>query len=243
MSEIKALDKLRELVADINAKEIVDHMQLYPSAVFDCMWLDSWHSEFNRLVESLEAEIAANYLELPVDADGVPIHVGDICEMSEVQFKVRALNIDGYCWWAVDGTGEFYIAELCRNVKPRTVDDVMSEYAELSASQDVKKYHEVSDELREIQREQFRDEPEREFFKDFNGYEFYIELPYDEICIGTKNAWVKRHSYSYMYKKPDGGSVYSCSSLCGYSRDWAIGCINDEIARIKSELQMRGDAE
>ena len=198
-----------------------------------------WSAEdaAKKVLEALERD----YMRLPCDADGVPIHVGDSIEYPNgTHDVVRFITVN-------DNVPTFnesgWVASKCRHVKPRTVDDVMSEYAELSASQDVKKYHEVSDELREIQREQFRDEPEREFFKDFNGYEFYIELPYDELCIGTERAWVERHSYSYMYKKPNGGSVYSCSSLCGHSRDWAIGRINEEIARIESELQMRGDAE
>ena len=80
------------------------------------------------ICNEIEAEIADGYTRLPVDADGVPIHVGDICEMGGVQFKVRQLCTDGNCWWAVDGTGEFYIAELCHHVKPRTLEDVLREY-------------------------------------------------------------------------------------------------------------------
>lgn len=196
------------------------------------------------IAKNIEEEIADSYMLLPVDADGEPIHVGDKVEWIGPNGVYEVCGVGELVSLRIHDSNCFTIEPDClRIVKPRTVDDVMSEYAELSASQDVKKYHEVSDELREIQREQFRDEPEREFFKDFNGYEFYIELPYDELCIGTEDAWVNRHSYSYMYKKPDGGSVYSCSSLCGYSRDWAIESINEEIARIESELQMRGDAE
>lgn len=92
------------------------------------------------MLDDIEAEIERDYMKLPVDSDGVPIHVGDICEMSEVQFKVRQLNTDGYCWWAVDEAGEFYIAELCRHVKPCTLEDVLNEFAykvcDLNVSQD-----------------------------------------------------------------------------------------------------------
>jgi hypothetical protein len=202
--------------------------------------------EVLKFCELIKQEVDERYMLLPVDADGVPIRPDDLMACTALDTngfdeKEHAMAVNRDFW--VDKDGCTHIPSETRHVKPRTVDDVMSEYAELSASQDVKKYHEVSDELREMQREKFRDEPEREFFKEFNGYEFYIELPYDELCIGTERAWVKRHSYSYMYKKPGGGSVYSCSSLCGYSRDWAIGRINEEIARIESELQMRGDAE
>lgn len=138
---MKSIDKLRDLVADINAKEIVEHMQLYPNCVFDCRWLDSWHSEFNRLIESLEAEIADNYLELPVDADGVPIHVGDTVE-GELLFDNATVKgtVCAYHIHDDDEPGTVYIRvkptedtwtikelrfERCRHFKPRTLEDVL----------------------------------------------------------------------------------------------------------------------
>lgn len=105
MSEIKTLDKLREF-AETNDGY-------------------SWASYLIDYADAIEAEIAANYLELPKDADGVPIHACDICEMSGEQFEVRQLTTDGDCWWAVDRLGEFYIAELCHHVKQRTLEDVL----------------------------------------------------------------------------------------------------------------------
>lgn len=197
-----------------------------------------WRAVDFRLAD-IEREIAERYTEWPVDADGVPVHVDDVTTHG----IVKALHFDGKLWSFSNENDVISFAKYTTHVKPRTVEGVMSEYAELSASQDVKKYHEVSDELREIQREQFQDEPERELFKNFNGYEFYIELPYDELCIGTEHSWIDHHSYSYMYKRPDGTTVHSCVSLCGYSRDWVIKRIDEEIARIESELQEQGDEE
>ena len=77
---MEIIEKLRELAADINSNEIIDHMQLYPSCVFDGHWLDSWHDEFDRLVDEVEREIERDYMRLPVDADGVPIRCGDIVD-------------------------------------------------------------------------------------------------------------------------------------------------------------------
>ena len=74
---LASIEKLRDLAADINGNEIIDHMQLYPSCVFDGHWLDSWHMEFDRALDSIEREIAERYMELPADADGVPVHIGD----------------------------------------------------------------------------------------------------------------------------------------------------------------------
>lgn len=74
---LESIEKLRKLAVDINAREIVDHMELYPSCVFDGHWLDAWHREFDRLLEDIQAEVGERYMLLPVDADGVPIHCGE----------------------------------------------------------------------------------------------------------------------------------------------------------------------
>ena len=77
---VESIEKLRDLAADINGNEIIDHMQLYPSCVFDGAWLNSWHHAFDRELEALEREIAERYMELPVDMDGLPWHIGDVTE-------------------------------------------------------------------------------------------------------------------------------------------------------------------
>ena len=74
---LESIEKLRELAADINAREIVDHMELYPSCVFDGHWLDAWHREFDKLLEAIQAEVDSKYMLLPVDADNVPLRIGD----------------------------------------------------------------------------------------------------------------------------------------------------------------------
>jgi len=143
MSKVKALEELREIAADINASEIVDHMKLYPSCVFDGAWLDAWHDEFYRAVDRLESEIAERYMELPVDADGVPIRVGDELETSE---HGKRFTCTGYSYqtegyekphWSIayryddyDGTTEFVSLRSCRHVKPRTIEDVLREFTE-----------------------------------------------------------------------------------------------------------------
>lgn len=126
---MKSIDKLRDLADDINAKEIVEHMQLYPNCVFDCHWLDGWHSEFNRLIESLEAEIAANYLELPKDADGVPIHVGDVMRYKDIQSEdviVKGVCEDSFmCGKWANYTRCTDVDSMWHHVKPRTLEDVL----------------------------------------------------------------------------------------------------------------------
>ena len=77
------------------------------------------------------------YIPLPVDADGVPIRVGDKLEFGENRNQgiVKALNEhmviaihvdDDYTNYAKYGL--LWNADACRHVKPRTLEDVLEEY-------------------------------------------------------------------------------------------------------------------
>lgn len=98
-----------------------------------------------KICDEIEAEIERDYMRLPLDADGVPIHVGNTCEIDDYKFEVRQLTTDGSCWWAVDKFGEFYIAELCHHVKPRTLEDVLMDAGVSRAA-----INDVADEIREL---------------------------------------------------------------------------------------------
>ena len=137
MSEIKALEKLRELACDINGQEIIDHMQLYPSCVFDGIWLDSWHREFDRLANAIQAEVDERFMELPMDADGVPIKPGDIMQFrDDAPVRVDSIGnskcyVGDFGWFG--GNGGFYgkgTLKCCRHVKPRTLEDVLNDCAD-----------------------------------------------------------------------------------------------------------------
>jgi len=128
---LESIGKLRELAADINSREIIDHMQLYPSCVFDGEWLDAWHRSFDKELEAFEREIAESYMRLPVDADGVPIRVGDklkrpIKDKRSI-YVVESLKFDGKTWWyGVDNT-DFYACDCSSHAK-RTIEDVLHEF-------------------------------------------------------------------------------------------------------------------
>jgi hypothetical protein len=94
--------ELRGLLADINWTEIIDHMQTSAGAIVDGDWLDAWHeaasnacnaidavhANLERENESLRRELdrtrgewdywESTHVELPKDADGVPVHIGDV---------------------------------------------------------------------------------------------------------------------------------------------------------------------
>lgn len=125
MSMIKAVDKLRK-----NLREWVG--------------TDRWETlgtqaKFDALADEIEAEIEERYILLPLDADGVPIRVGDVLES-------RANGYDGTLTvfsvgngivvgdhdieWIMQNPGKwFHVASFCTHIKPRTLEDVLSDFA------------------------------------------------------------------------------------------------------------------
>ena len=127
---LESIEKLRKLAADINAREIVDHMELYPSCVFDGHWLDAWHREFDRLLEDIQAEVDERYMLLPVDAEGVPIHYGDMLKLKDTPDREASngwyITI-GHAGVMLDGDGWELPPSDFVHVKPRTVEDVLTD--------------------------------------------------------------------------------------------------------------------
>ena len=85
------------------------------------------HEDCNLLLiiaDEIEAKIAECYMELPVDADGVPIRFGDsVCEVDDsVPMKVMSFTYYEDC---VDVNACGMNPNLLRHVKPRTVEDVL----------------------------------------------------------------------------------------------------------------------
>lgn len=84
----------------------------------------------NAAADEIEAEIAERYIELPVDAVGVPIRIGD--SVTSPFFKgsreVRSLTKEqGNPYWHLGVDEGEVIAHMCRHAKPRTVEDVLRE--------------------------------------------------------------------------------------------------------------------
>ena len=101
---------------------------------------DHWREKAGRLeseLNKLRAEVDACYVRLPVDADGVPIHLGDKLRSDETgrSFPCRGYNMTlcgGQMWWAVEcsydshcGTSEYVSARSCHHVEERTLEDVL----------------------------------------------------------------------------------------------------------------------
>lgn len=115
MSEVKALEELRRWVYEWSC---------------DGKWLVS-QSDLKDVLHAIEAEIAERFMELPVDADGVPIRVGDVmtlrhgksCEVvavGETQFTGKKSGYENCVCHA----------NLHHHVKPRTVESLVSDFAD-----------------------------------------------------------------------------------------------------------------
>ena len=102
------------------------------------------HDEFSYLVDAIESEhkraIAwvndydpetmeeAGWVRLPVDSEGVPIHVGDELEAENgKRFKARFLTLNDH-QWLIDYSG--WYPDKCRHHRTPTVEDVLREFAQ-----------------------------------------------------------------------------------------------------------------
>ena len=124
MSGIKALDKLRGL-RDEAASKMVDNPK----------WVCRRAEE---IADEIEAEIERDYMRLPVDADGVPIRVGDklMTDNEDSSLYGRELFVTAvsehhipYQILPYEGDGHYRTGCLAniRHVKPRTLEDVLRE--------------------------------------------------------------------------------------------------------------------
>ena len=91
------------------------------------------------LVDRVEAELAERYMELPVDADGVPVRVGDTMRDEFPDHEMVTFVVHGYTCELPNGRGRmmpadedgtgFYAHQL-RHHTPPTVESVLREFAD-----------------------------------------------------------------------------------------------------------------
>ena len=78
-----------------------------------------------------QAEIDAEYIKLPVDADGVPIHVGDLMEDGKKVARIVLTDDEWepyvYIYEQSNVLSEYYCNEVS-HYHPPTVEDVLREY-------------------------------------------------------------------------------------------------------------------
>ena len=143
MSELESLEKLR------------NGMGGYGTG--DNNFVTLKKEAFDRYCDAIQAEVDERYMKLPVDADGVPIHVGDVVEFGENlnQGIVKALNEHMVIAMHVDDCcmnyakyGLLWNADACRHVKPRTVEDVLLDFLKESRDFNLKHTGEVDEAIK-----------------------------------------------------------------------------------------------
>ena len=109
----------------------------------------------NEYLDAIEAEIAERFMELPVDADGVPIRMGDM--MESIHFVNGCGKPRGFVVGLVIGDVENIVSldtehgqkdfafAVVRHYKPRTVEDVL-----MNAGVSVAAISDVAAEIREV---------------------------------------------------------------------------------------------
>lgn len=125
---LESIEKLRKALKDCTSVSGVEPNQ------FDTYWITA--AACDKYIDEIEREIAEKYMELPVDADGVPIRVGDEMESDNERFVVCAVAPGRVHRWHVHNIGELdsgtvaYPPGLLHHFKPRTVEDVLKEFGD-----------------------------------------------------------------------------------------------------------------
>ena len=110
---MKSLDELRRcLGSDCMDDESV------------CMQYRDCREHYFALIDAAEREVAERYVELPVDADDVPWHLGDVTENGNT-IMAMGLNAHGWCFV---GTPNDIDPSIHRHYHAPTVEDVLREF-------------------------------------------------------------------------------------------------------------------
>lgn len=124
MSELESIGKLREW-----------------SHRYDNAWSplslsaygDNYGEAIRSMIDEIEAEIVERYIELPVDADGVPIRVGEDVVRTNDRLQPEVVRVIGVSGGSVffkhEGRVKQNVAHNLHHVKPRTLESVLADLA------------------------------------------------------------------------------------------------------------------
>lgn len=119
--------------------EALNHLRIFA----DELCGDSYY-ECKTIADAIECEISERYMLLPVDADGVPIRVGDA--IAEKPFRPNTgekpaevvcmlLNSDGWAIGDCDPRGHWYGPLQLEHVKPDPLKELLEEFTDALNSQ------------------------------------------------------------------------------------------------------------
>ena len=111
---MKSLDELRRLFRNYCEDESV------------CRQYRDCQEHYLALIDAAEQEVAERYVALPVDADDVPWHLGDVTENGNT-VTAMGLNAQGWCFV---GTPNDIDPSIHRHYHAPTVEDVVTDLCE-----------------------------------------------------------------------------------------------------------------
>ena len=106
---LKSINKLRKYATDV-----VKSPQYIGGETFDLM----------AIANEIESEIAEKYMELPVDADGAPWHLGDVTENGN---RINGMVFDTHGWYFTNTLNDID-PSIHYHAKPRTIEDVLEDF-------------------------------------------------------------------------------------------------------------------
>ena len=161
-NDLKSIDELRGIICDVNEAELSANIQqpvgAEGGARVSPAWVDAWRRAAFNALDSIKQELNDRYIELPVDADGVPIRVDDTIfedygEGERYRSKVTALIYTNRWDFEFDDEpgdtrdvgdlSSFY--HCARHAEPLTVEDVLRD-----AGVSVAAVSDVAAEIREL---------------------------------------------------------------------------------------------
>ena len=78
--------------------------------------------------------------------------------------------------------------------------------------------------------------PKSSLMGEYKGTKFYLELPYEKVCISNDGKFVfKQYGFNMIYINEKGGKCDLCQSLCERDVIYFINRMNKEIERLKNE--------
>ena len=111
MSETSKLESIEKL------REYAKSEDVFYQDVLDC-------------ADAIEREITERYMPLPLDNDGVPIHIGNMLEWCGIAVKAAGIN-DDTVWfepYSSDQKWKAIWANTCHHVKPDQVSDLLNSF-------------------------------------------------------------------------------------------------------------------
>ena len=131
---MKSVDKLRNWADGLRCVWIDqnDHSIIVTTCddmppSIDCVNL---REHVNGILDGIERE-AADMVPLPLDADGVPIHIGDVMDGYSKTIEVMELRYGRSGWVIVSRDGNAYVdCAAFTHHHAQTIEDVLREFAE-----------------------------------------------------------------------------------------------------------------